>query len=151
LGPADLAYAAALIDNLASLRVRTLGQSRLPVVEISGKYAGLPWLGEVTGTKVVETKRNYSRHNCTQHCPSAHAEIKSYSMRWSITGMRASIVLHNVLPFLRVQADDAHALMDYGLTLSYKGQVVNDLAKIGWKIPDLPAHPRARVPLEIVT
>lgn len=148
---ADLAYCAALIDNLATLRVRDLGNSRLPVIAISGKYEGLKWLGSATGTKVVETKRDYTRHNCTEHCPTAHAEIKSYSLRWSVTGMRATIVLVNVLPFLRVQADDARAMIDYGLTLQYKGQVVNDLAKIGWKIPELPAHPRARVPLRLAT
>lgn len=148
LSKADLAYCAALIDNLAALRTRRAGPSDLPVIQVSGKWGVLSWLGEITGTKVIETRRKYTRHNCTEHCPDRHAEIVSRSGRWSITGMRAVIVLLNCEPYLRVQAARARELIDAGLAASYQGSVVNDMAKRGWAIPPLPEHPRARVPLE---
>lgn len=145
LTTADLAYAAALIDNLATLRLRELGPSQLPVVSIAGRIGALTWLGEVTGVKVVETRRAYTRHNCTEHCPEAHARIESRSGRWSVTGMRATIVLANVEEYLRVQATDARQLVEAGLGVQYQGQVVNDMRRLGWSIPDLAPHSRARV------
>ena len=149
LGTGDIAYAAALIDNVAALRTRDYQGSTLPVVQVSGRYGSLVWLGEVTGTKVVETRRQFTRHNCTQHCPDRHADIVSRSFRWSVTGIRAAIVLANIEPFMRVQAATARRLIDLGLAVAYQGQVVNDMAALGWTIPDLPVHPRARVPLAL--
>lgn len=149
LTTADIAYTAALIDNLAALRTRDYQGATLPVVQVSGRYGSLAWLGEVTGTKVIETRRQYARHNCTDHCPDRHADITSKSYRWSVTGVRAAILLANCEPFMRVQAATARQLVDLGLAVSYKGNVVNDMHALGWVTPDLPAHPRARVPLTV--
>lgn len=148
---ADLGYVAALIDALAALRARTVPDSgtEVPVVQISGKHAVLPWLGEITGTRVVETRRAYTKHNCTTHCPDRHADITSVSYRWSVTGMKATIVLAAVEPYLRAQAADARRLIDLGLGVHYQGQTVNDMAARGWPIPDLTPHSRARVPLAV--
>lgn len=150
LAQTDISYCAAVIDNNAALRSRALGSSLLPVIQISGRYPALDWLGEITGTKVIETSRGYTRHNCTEHCPQRHAHIKSESRRWSVTGMRATIVLTSVLPYLKYQRDQAEALIEQGLSVHYQGQVVNEMASLGWKIPDLPEHPRARVSLVVV-
>lgn len=148
LTTADVAYAAAIIDNLAALRTREIGGgSTLPVVQVSGKFGSLLWLGEITGTRVIETSRKYTRHLCTEHCPAAHSEIESRSGRWTVTGMRATIMLYNVQRYLRVQAAAARQLIDAGLGVQYQGQVVNDMRKRGWDIPDLAPHPRARVSL----
>lgn len=149
LSTADIAYAAAIIDNLAALRTRELATSVLPVVQVSGKYGSLAWLGELTGTKVVETRRTYLRHQCNEHCPAPHAHIESRSARWSVTGMRATIVLYTVEPFLRVQAAAARDLVAAGLAVQYQGQVVNEMHSLGWALPELPHHPRARVPLAL--
>jgi len=149
LTTADVAYAAALIDNLAALRSREVSGSVLPVVQVSGRYGSLAWLGEITGTKVIETGRQYTKHNCTTHCPDRHADITSRSYRWTLTGIRAAIVLANCAPHMRVQAATARRLVDAGLAVSYQGQVVNDMHARGWEIPDLTPHPRARVPLAL--
>lgn len=146
---ADIAYCAALIDNLAALRSRDVEGSELPVVQISGKHPVLPWLGEVTGTRVIPTRRAYSRHQCTEHCPDRHAHLTSTSARWSVTGMRATIVLAACEPHMRVQAAAARRLVDLGLRVQYQGQVVNDMAARGWPVPDLAEHTRARVPLAV--
>jgi hypothetical protein len=148
LTTADVAYAAALIDNLAALRTREVGPSVLPVIQVSGRYGSLMWLGEVTGTKVIETSRKYQRHNCEEHCPTPHQSVESRSGRWSATGMRATIILANCEPFLRVQGERARDLIDAGLGVQYQGQVVNDMARRGWAIPDLPEHTHPRVRLE---
>jgi hypothetical protein len=148
LSQADVAYCAALIDNLAALRTRQVGPSTLPVVQVSGKWGVLSWLAEITGTKVIETRRKYTRHNCTEHCPSRHSDITSRSGRWSITGMRAVIVLLNCEKYMRVQESRARELIDAGLAATYQGQVVNDMRRRGWEIPPLAEHPRARVPIE---
>lgn len=150
LGVAELGYVAAVIDNLAALRTRDLGPSVLPVVQVSGRYGALSWLGEITGTKIIPTNRRYTRHNCTEHCPDRHAEIVSSSARWSLTGMRATIVLAAVEPYLRVQAARARELIDAGLGVQFQTTVVNDMAQLGWPIPALEPHPRARFPLEVV-
>lgn len=147
----DIAYCAAILDNSAALRSRALGPSLLPVIQVSGRYPALEWLGEITGTKVIDTRRGYSRHNCTEHCPDRHAHIQSESRRWTVTGMRATIVLVNVLPYLRYQCDRAQVLLEQGLSVQYQGQVVNEMASLGWQIPDLPEHSRARVPLTVVS
>ena len=148
LSPADIAYCAALLDNLAALRTRDFQGSELPVVQISGRHGVLPWLGEITGTRVIPTRRAYTKHNCTAHCPDRHADITSESARWSITGMRATIVLAACEPFMRVQAVDARRLIDLGMQVQYQGQVVVDMRERGWPIPELEPHVRARVPIK---
>lgn len=150
LSETDIAYCAAVLDNLAVFRQRGTSASQLPVIQISGKLQVLSWLGQVTGTKVIETRRGYTKHMCTQHCPDRHADIRSTSGRWSVTGMRATIVLTNVLPYLRFQRQKAQELIDLGLQASYQGQVVNEMSQLGWSIPELPLHARARVPLTVV-
>lgn len=148
LSTADIAYAAAIIDNLAVLRAREYRNTTLPVVEVSGRHGALPWLGELTGVRVIPTARSYLRHGCAEHCPTKHQHIESASFRWSVTGTRATIVLAAVEPYLRVQAAKARELVEAGLAVQYQGQVVNDLREHGWPIPALPEHPRARVPLK---
>jgi hypothetical protein len=59
--------------------------------------------------------------------------------------MRATIVLHTCLPFLRVQQVEARQLVDAGLGVQYQGQVVVDMRRRGWSVPDLEPHTRARV------
>ena len=149
LSTADVAYCAAIIDNLATLRARRYGPSLLPIVEVSGRWASLSWLADVTGTTLVETRRAYTRHNCTEHCPDRHANITSRSARWSVTGMRATIVLAACLPYMRERLEFARQLVEDGLGMQYQGQVVNDMAARGWPIPDLAEHTRARVPLAV--
>lgn len=152
LSTADIAYCAALIDNLAALRTRSVaGSQLLPVVQVSGKHGALPWLGSITGTKVIETGRKFTRHNCTEHCPDRHATIESRSYRWTLTGMRATIVLAACEPYLRVQAAEARELIDAGLTVQYQGQIIVDMRARGWPIPELTPHSHPRIPIQEVS
>lgn len=143
---AECAYAAGLIDALGvlSLRSQPGTLSDLPSVVVSGNSVAVGWLAARTGTKVVTVKRDYTRHRCSEHCPEAHDEVKSLSSRWSVTGTRATIVLFNVLPFLQVQGEAAGELVSAGLTIGWKGQVVEDMRTLGWTIPTLKTQPRAR-------
>jgi hypothetical protein len=141
----DLAYAAALVDTLAVLNVREVGPSGLPMVTIHSKYQpALAWLGERTQSKITTVKRDYQRASCADHCPEAHIHIVSESGRWQVSGVKATIVLHNLLPFLRVQDETARTLIEAGKSIGYKGQVVQRMKELGWEIPELKKQPRSR-------
>ena len=145
LAPADLAYAAALIDSFAVLTTRRVGEAELPQVTIQGKVAALPWLAEVSGVKVIEVAKDYARHQCSEHCPDRHTRIESTTRRWQLTGARATVVLYSVEPYLRVQARTARGLVEVGQGLGFKTDVVNDMTRLGWTIPELRSQPRARI------
>lgn len=145
----DLAYAAALVDTLGALTLRDVGPSQLPVVTLQGRFTeALAWLGEQTGTKIIVLQREFMRSGCTHHCPEPHVHIRSSSGRWQISGAKATIVLHNLLPYLRTQDETARTLIEAGRSIGYKGQVVQAMAAKGWDIPELKNQPRARIALE---
>lgn len=146
LSVGELAYAAALVDTLAVLKTREVNGTRLPEVTINARYGdALRWLGETTGSRVSTIARDYYRGACASHCPEAHVHIVSTSGRWSVTGVKATIVLHNLLPHMRVQRDEAADLVRAGQAIGYKGHVVEAMRSRGWVIPDLKPQPRSRV------
>lgn len=148
----DLAYAAALVDALGALTLRDVGPTQLPNVAIQGKYVEtLSWLGEQTGTRLTTISRDFMRSACSDHCPEPHVHIKSTSVRWVVTGVKATIVLHNLAPFMRVQRDAALTMVEAGRGIGYKGQVVEAMRDRGWDIPELKKQPRARIPLPAPT
>jgi hypothetical protein len=137
---------AALVDALGNLRVREVGPTFLPQVNIFGSFTpSLQYLADRTATKVSTIKRDYHRSNCSDHCPTPHTHIVSTAGRWEIIGVKATIVLYGLAPYMQVQQDKARELVRAGRTIGYKGQVVNRMAELGWKIPDLKPQPRARV------
>lgn len=141
----ELAYAAALIDTLGTMRLRDVGGTQLPNLTIQARYGdALSWLGEKTGTKITTIIKDYNRAGCGEHCPEAHVHILSTSGRWVVTGVKATVVLHNVLPYLRVQRVQAIDLVAAGQTIGYKGNVVELMRERGWDIPPLKPQPRMR-------
>lgn len=150
----DLVYAAALVDTMAALKVRRTAGQDLPALILQGsKHRGraVSWLCEATGSKVTAIHRDYNRPNCVHHCPQPHVHVESDSgVRWSVTGMKATIVLAAVMPFLRFQREDAEKLIKLGLQVGYSTSVVNDMARRGWPIPELKHQRRARVALAVV-
>jgi hypothetical protein len=141
----DLAYAAALIDTLAVMKLREVGPTQLPELAINARYGeALAWLGDKTMTRISTIKRDYQRAGCGEHCPEAHVHIVSTSGRWVVTGVKATIVLHNVLPYLRVQRVQAIDLVVAGQTIGYKGNVVEVMRDLGWDIPPLKPQPRMK-------
>lgn len=141
----DLAYAAAVIDTLALLRFRSIPSgNELPYVGISGPHRVVSWMSTITASKPTQVMRDYNRTNCSEHCPEAHEHIQSTTYRWSITGVKATIVLHNVRPFLRLQQELADELVAGGLEVGWKGQVPEQMRRLGWAIPALKHQPRMR-------
>ena len=144
--PADLAYMAALVDNLAVLKVRVTHGSDLPVIALTTSRSGqaVQFLADSTGSKVTDLVRRYNRKGCVDHCQVAHLHIDTVGHRWQVTGTKATIVLHNLLPYLRVQSDQASKLVVIGKTIGYSTPVVTQMRTLGWDIPVLKPQPRAR-------
>lgn len=149
LSPADLAYAAALVDTMATFTTRTAHETELPVLTIQSTRhdAAVRFLCKLTGQKPIEIIKQYSKHICMEHCPDAHADIDSSSLRWQVVGVKATIVLSNLLPYLREKKTEARQFITMGQTIGYKGQVVNQMKDHGWDIPELKPQPRRRVEL----
>lgn len=142
----DLAYAAALVDTLGVLSLREVGPSQLPNVAIQGRFVeSLRWLGTKTDTKLSTISRDFTRSACADHCPQPHVHIKSTSVRWVVTGVKATIVLHNLAPFMQVQREAALTMVEAGRGIGYKGQVIETMRDKGWEIPELKKQPRARI------
>lgn len=146
LSDRELGYIAGVVDAMATLRVRDVRGTELPFVEINcPNLSLLEWLGGKTGTGVTKTKRDYKRMGCSQHCTEAHVHIVSLSGRWSVSGARATVLLHNVLPFLQLQVETAQQLLDVGLSCGRKLATPAKMAALGWDVPDFvrvvhPAH-----------
>lgn len=135
---ADLAYVAALVDAMGGVKIRRTPEGTdLPVVYAHGKIDILAPLGTLTGTKVIETRRNYSRSGCAEHCPLPHQHIVSVSGRWSVTGVKATVVLWNIRPYLRVHADAARTGVVVGTAAPFKPATPQKMAALGWHIPDV--------------
>lgn len=138
LSEADRAYVAALVDNFGRLTSRTLpNQTELPEVSIQGRVDALDWVAAVTGTKVVEIPKAYNATRCSQHCTDKHVHVITTARRWVLTGARATIVLHTVEPFMRVQGRQARDLVELGRRVGYKRPVVEEMRALGWSIPEL--------------
>jgi hypothetical protein len=84
---------------------------------------------------------------CSDHCPDQHSDVSSVVGRWTVQGVRATIVLHTVAPYMRVQGRRARELVEVGRGVGYKTNVVNDMRARGWALPPLREQPRARVEL----
>lgn len=140
LADADLAYVAALVDTLGKLTTRVVNRDELPVVTIQGKHAILPWLAEATGVKIMRLDRNYTRHQCSEHCPDRHMGIESWTYRWQLTGARAVALLAAIEPHLRLQGREARRLVEVGRGVVFKPATVADMGRRGWVAPELAGH-----------
>lgn len=146
LDRADLAYMAALVDNLAVLKTRLANGTDLPTIALTTARSpeAVRFLADSTASKVTEIARDYRRKGCNQHCTRAHVHIDTTGYRWQVTGTKATIVLHNLHPYMRVQAAAAARLMVIGKTIGYSGSVVTRMRGLGWQIPQLKHQPRSR-------
>ena len=145
--PFELAYYAGIIDAIAILRTRDVRDSALlPVVAIhGGSPPVMAAMANATRTKITVVNRDYQRQPCVAHCHEAHTHIVSTSSRWSVTGSRATILLHNVLPYLIIQKIETQALLDIGLTQRYSGSVVKDMRDLGYAVPELREQREPRI------
>jgi hypothetical protein len=137
---------AGIIDAVALLRKREVRDSGLlPVVAIHGGSPAIhDYMAKLTGTSVTRVNRDYQRKPCTTHCVEPHEHLSSVSLRWSVTGAKATILLYNTLPYLRLRKFDAQDLVDLGVTQHWKSQTIEEMQALGYKIPVMREQPRAR-------
>ena len=139
IGPADLAYVAALIDLQGHITTRSVRDATLPLLALSSGNAGvLQMLGRMTGVRPFVTRRDYNRVGCSAHCPEPHQHIVSESGRWSVSGVKATVVLHSVLPYLRFKRDEAVEAIRVGLDADYKPATLTKMKELGWELPNYP-------------
>lgn len=125
----DAAYVAALVDTLGKLTSRVVSRDELPVVTIQGKHDILPWLAAQTGVKIMKLDKNYTRHQCTEHCPDKHMGIESWTYRWQLVGARAALLLREIEPYMRLQAREARRLIELSEHIAFKPAVVADMRR----------------------
>lgn len=132
-----LAYVAGIVDLLGLIRIRDVEGTMLPVLQIHGQHMPIfNYLGELTGTRAIETRRDYTRAGCSQHCSEKHMHIVSRSGRWSLTGAKATVVLWNIQPYLREKKDAADGALAVGLATKFKQGTVDKMAALGWDVPE---------------
>lgn len=134
----ETAYLAGVLDARGIVRVRVAGDTMLPFLGLhTPNLALLGYVAEVTGTKVTETRRSYYKVGCSEHCAQKHQHVQSVSGRWSVTGARATVVLHNVVPYFILQRDTAQQVLTLGLAAPMKAETLVKMEKLGWSIPKL--------------
>jgi len=134
----DLAYLAGVLDTRAIVRTRLIPQSGavLPYIAIScGDTELLKWLSAITGVRWIATTRAYDKHRCLEHCEEAHDHITSVSGRWSLTGVRATVVLLGTRPWVRFHAEAWDRGIVAGLEAPHKEGVVRKMEQLGWPLP----------------
>jgi hypothetical protein len=144
LDTATLAYVAGVVDLLGLIRTRITQQgTELPYVALSGPNTQmLEYLGELTDTRPTITRRSYSKAGCAEHCQEKHQHVVSVSGRWSVSGVKATVVLWNIRPFLRLQADAAREALVVGVATGFKPATVKRMAELGWDVPEFEGRAR---------
>lgn len=137
LDVATLSYVGAVVDLNANLTIRTVGQTELPNIAVHMPNMGvLRWLGDLTETKAIATHRDFMRAGCKEHCEEKHQHIRSTSGRWVLTGAKATVLLHNVMPYLRFQEVEARMLLSVGLRAPHKPATPQKMHALGWALPE---------------
>lgn len=130
LSEPDKAYIAALVDTLGRLWTRKVHADDLPVLTIQGKHEVLVWLAEATDVKLMTLDRAYTKHNCTEHCPSRHQDIASWTYRWELNGGKAIVLLAAIEPYLRIQGRAARALIEGSKDIAFKPKLVAEMQRV---------------------
>lgn len=133
----EVAYLAGILDVMASITTRRVGETLLPQVSVSTKDQRLlDWLGQRTGVRAFTTRRDFMRAGCSEHCAEKHQHVTSNSGRWSVSGAKATVVLAAVRPYLHLQAAEADLALSVGLAAPYKPATPAKMAALGWSLPE---------------
>lgn len=135
---AEAAWVAGVLDTCGRLTSRTLS-SGTELVDVSVHSPNVPLLerlAELTGVRHVVISRRYPKAGCAQHCPERHVHVVSVSARWQVTGARATVLLFNALPYLRLHQEQATWLLGVGLRTRWTSAPVADMRRLGWRIPE---------------
>jgi hypothetical protein len=132
-----VAYVAGVIDLQGLIRTRQAGDTELPYVAVSGPNTEmLHYLAALTGTTATVTRRSYSKAGCAEHCAEKHQHIVSTSGRWSVSGVKATVLLWNIRPYLRLQTAAATSAIAVGTCTGFKQSTVAKMEQLGWDVPD---------------
>lgn len=134
----ELAYLAGVLDTRAVVRTRLVGGSAsvLPYLAMScGDAPLLQWLAQITGTGVTVTDRGYDKHRCLEHCSAAHEHVRSVSGRWSVSGVKATVVLAGTRPWVRFQWAEWDRAVEVGIGAPRKSATVEKMVGLGWPLP----------------
>lgn len=135
--PAEKAYMAAVLDTLANFNIRTTPDgTELPEITISTPNKDLhKYLREMTGGRAFSIVRSYHRAGCRVHCAEKHRQVKAKSLRWQITGARATMLLNDVVEYMHLKRDEAEELLNIGVGAPHKPATVSKMASLGWSVP----------------
>ena len=86
--------------------------------------------------RVVVTRRSYAKAGCAEHCKEKHLHVTSESGRWSVSGAKATVILAAVLPYLRLQHEEARGALLVGLGAPFKPATLRQMEQLGWPIPE---------------
>ena len=129
-------HVAGVLDVCGVFRVRMVQNTALPMVAAhSTDPVLLGYLSRVTGVGVTEVKRNYSRFGCDEHCAEKHIHVNHSSLRWSVTGARAGILIYNVLPHLVLRHEQAEKVLDGTADAPFRKPTVQAMGRLGWQVP----------------
>lgn len=137
LDATTLAYVAGVVDLHGVIRTRVSGDSLLPQLSVNGpNTAMLTFLGDLTGTRAIVRRRQYSKAGCSEHCGEKHQHVVSVSGTWSVSGAKATIVLWNIRPFMRLQVEAATSAVVQGLDAPIKPATLTKMFELGWDLPE---------------
>lgn len=132
----DLRYLAGVIDSVALLRKREVRDSGLlPAVAVHGIEPVIRMLAKATGTHPTTTNRDYHAALCVEHCSQPHIHKVSSSLRWSLTGARATVLLAAIEPFTVMHQHDITLAVEEGLEQRWTVPPVKSMHSLGWPIP----------------
>lgn len=150
----DLAYMAAVVD-LRGLQIYKKNQQRATpqvVMAVDSRHFNIiERLSQMTGVnpenkRTMRVKEEWLRRNCVEHCPEAHTHTEAPNMpetrRWSMTGISAAIVLHNILPYManagawkEFQQDAMENIRLTGQGAKAVRTSMARLVSLGWALP----------------
>lgn len=136
----DVSWFAGVLDARAHMRLenrRGVAQPRLRIT--TRKVVLLDILAEMTATKARTDDAPYEKRPCSEHCGTKHVHVARQSAYWNADGIRATIILHSCLPYLRSSRPEALSLLKLGYDQyrPTKNGIAPKMKSLGWTLPDL--------------
>jgi hypothetical protein len=131
----DIAHFAGVLDAMGRITIEKTGY--LSLSASTKKIVVIQYLCNISGITVVETERDFVRAGCLAHCKEQHQHVKSRSSRWKVYGAKATIMLFNAYPYLRLQRGNANLGLEVGMLNrgAWKGNTIDYMRENGWSIP----------------
>ena len=151
------AWAAAILDSRGHIvkrnnRQRAADSQQITVIVDTSVTEIAARLCTLTGSKPEakphkELRREWLRRGCSEHCPESHVHMRDVNMpdtvRWSVTGVAAAIVLWNLLNYMTTSDEPWEWALGQclkqarteGRGVGATRPAVQRLQALGWDIP----------------